>query len=67
MDPTPNPPLRQLSLPLDVPDDAISSPPPLAEVVIRPRLVWHRLTPDLQARMRQALVRICREVLDDPA
>lgn len=65
--PTPTPPRpTQLSLPLDVPD-AIRSPQPLAEVVVRPRAVWRRLTPDLRAQVRQTLVRICQGVLDDPA
>jgi hypothetical protein len=66
MDPLAAPPhLTQLPLPLDPPDAVIPSPPPLAEVVIRPRTVWRRLPPERQARARQTLVRICQEVLDD--
>lgn len=66
MDPLARPPqLIQLPLPLDPPDAVTPSPPPLAEVVIRPRTLWRRLTPDRRAQARQALVRICQEVLDD--
>ncbi len=64
--PTPTPPRpMQLSLPLAVPD-AIRSPQPLAKVVVRPRTVWRRLTPDMRAQVRHTLIRICQEVLDDP-
>jgi len=59
------PRLTQLPLPLDPPDVVTLSPPPLAEVVIRPRTLWRRLPPDRQARARQTFVRICQEVLDD--
>ena len=68
IDPTPRPTLpraTQLSLPLDLPD-AIHFPQPLAEVVVRPRAVWRRLTPDLRTQVRHTLLRICQEVLDDP-
>jgi hypothetical protein len=68
MDPLPHPPHpTQLPLPLARPDAAIPSPPPLAEVVIRPRTLWRRLTPDLRAQARRTLVQICQGVLDDPA
>lgn len=55
----------QLPLPLAAPA-AIPSPPPLAEVVLRPRTLWRRLSPAQQAQVRQTLTRICQEVLDDP-
>jgi hypothetical protein len=66
--PPPPPPPRQLPLPLPfAPPVATPSPPPLAEVVIRPPTLWRRLTPDLRAQARRTLVRICQEVLDaDP-
>lgn len=67
--PPPPPPLRQLPLPLPfAPPAAVTpSPPPLAEVVIRPPTLWRRLTPELRAQARRTLVRICQEVLDaDP-
>ncbi len=62
----PVPPPIQLALPFAVPA-ATPSPPPLAEVVIRPRTLWRRLTPRQQAQVRQTLTRICQEVLDDTA
>lgn len=65
MDPHPQLP-TQLPLPLDVPA-AIRSPQPLADVVIRPRTLWRRLPLDLQGRIRQTLIQICQEVLDDGA
>lgn len=66
MDALANPPHgTQLPLPFDPPDAVIPSPPPLAEVVIRPRTLWRRLSPDHQAQVRQTFVRICQEVLDD--
>jgi hypothetical protein len=61
MDPTPSPP-RQLALPF-APPAATPSPPPLADVTIRPRALWRRLSPAQQHRVRRALVRICQEVL----
>jgi hypothetical protein len=64
--PPPSPPLRQLPLPF-APPAATPSPPPLAEVVIRPPTLWRRLTPELRAQARRTLVQICQEVLDaDP-
>lgn len=64
MDPHPLP--TQLPLPFARSDaDVIPSPPPLAEVVIRPRTLWRRLTPPLRTQVRQTLVRIYQEVLDD--
>lgn len=66
MDPLADPPhLTQLPLPLDSPAVVTPSPPPLAEVVIRPQTLWRRLPPDDQARVRQTFLRICQEVLDD--
>jgi hypothetical protein len=66
MDPLADPPhLTQLTLPLDPPAAVTLSPPPLAEVVIRPPTLWRRLPPDRQAQVRQTFVRICQEVLDD--
>ena len=64
LDPLPRP--TQLPLPLAVPA-ATPSPPPLAEVVIRPPILWRRLTPELRAQVRRTLVQICQEVLDADA
>ena len=62
MDRPPTP--QQLRLPFTVPDAVTPSPPPLAEVVLRPRTLWRRLPPHLRDQARQTLVRICQEVLD---
>jgi hypothetical protein len=67
MDLLPHPLPRQLRLPLDLPDAVTPSPPPLAEVVVQPRQLWRRLSPDLQRQVRQTLIQICQEVLDDSA
>jgi hypothetical protein len=45
MDPLPHPPQpTQLPLPFDPPDAVIRFPQPLVEVVIRPRMLWRRLS-----------------------
>ena len=64
MDPHPPAP-TQLPLPLEVPTAAIPSPPPLVEVVIQPRTLWRRLPLELRERLRQTLIQIGQEVLDD--
>lgn len=64
MEPPPPQP-TQLPLPLDPPDAAIPFPPPLVEIVIRPPSLWRRLPPDRRHQVRQTLIRICQEVLDD--
>ena len=56
----------QLPLPFDPPDAGTPFPPPLVEVVIRPPTLWRRLPPERHQQVRETLIRICQEVLDDP-
>ncbi len=63
MEPLPSPPPRQLPLPLAPLDAATHFLPPLADVTIRPRTLWRRLSPAQQHRVRQTMVQICQEVL----
>jgi hypothetical protein len=57
----------QLALPFSPPDAVTRFLPPLAEVVVRPRHLWRRLSPAQQDQLRQTLVRIWQEVLDADA
>jgi hypothetical protein len=65
MDPLPHPPPTQLPLPFDPPDAVIRFPQPLVEVVIRPRMLWRRLSLAQRTQVRRTLVQICQEVRDD--
>ena len=60
---SPAPIERQLALPLE----RAAGPPVLGELGpgLAPRRVWQGLAPATQATVRQAVARICREVVHD--
>ncbi len=58
--PIPPPPM-QLVLPLDLP---VPQPPPI-ELPTLPPQVWEKLSPAIRLQIRQAVLRVLQEVIDD--
>ena len=61
----PPPTERQLALPFET----VAGPPALSRLgpVVPPQRVWRSLAPATQITVRQAIRRICQEVVDDDA
>jgi len=58
---TPRP--HQLALPLSLPHDPV--PLPLGEQVLPPQAIWASLSPPLQTRVYQTVLRIAAQVVRD--